>query len=95
MGRLPPLFVACVNAAPRPVLPSFSQSSTVIGEPIYADQIKTIHYLSNATAGVNAACVAAQSAGYEWVCNMASNVYPYITSPFFALNSHTDSWQTE
>lgn len=73
----------------------FLQSSTVIGEPIYADQIKTIHYLSNATAGVNAACVAAQSAGYEWVCNMASNIYPYITSPFFALNSHTDSWQTE
>lgn len=72
----------------------FLQSSTVIGEPIYADQIKSIHYLSNATGGVNAACVAAQSPGYEWVCNMASNVYPYITSPFFVLNSHTDSWQT-
>ena len=47
--------------------PAQLQSSTVIGEPIYADQIKTIHYLSNATYGVNAACVAAQSPGYEWV----------------------------
>ena len=39
----------------------------MLGEPIYADQIKTIHYLSNATYGVNAACVAAQAPGYEWV----------------------------
>lgn len=49
---------------PSPPAPLAAQSSSVIGEPIYADQIKSIHYLSNATYGVNAACVAAQSPGY-------------------------------
>lgn len=77
-----------------PISGFFQDAPNVEGVHVYGDQIKSIHYMSNATYGTNDACIAGEGAGNEWKCNMAPYIYPYITSPIFPLNSFYDSWQT-
>jgi hypothetical protein len=57
-----------------PISGFFLDAPNVNGEYVYTEQIKVIHYLSNATHGVNDACVAAQAPGKEYLCNMAPHV---------------------
>jgi hypothetical protein len=77
-----------------PVSGFFSQSANAEGAPIYAEQMKGVFALHNASGGVNQACVAAQDPGSEWVCNMALASMQYTASRLFPINSHTDWWQT-
>ena len=77
-----------------PVSGFFSNAANAEGAPIYAEQMRGVFALHNASGGVNQACVAAQDAGSEWVCNMALASMQYTTSRIFPLNSHTDWWQT-
>lgn len=46
--------------------------NNVNGEPVYGNQIAVIHEMSNATYGVNDACIAGEGAGNE--CECAANV---------------------
>ena len=73
------------------------------GLPVYPDQMREIFRLSNASGGVNAACIAAQKEGEEFRCNFAENNYPHLFSTFdtdgldtgiFVINSALDSYQT-
>ena len=48
------------------------------GLPVYPDQMREIFLLSNASGGVNAACIAAQTEGQEHLCNFAENNYPHL-----------------
>jgi hypothetical protein len=58
--------------------------------------IQHLFQVSNATGGVNQACIAAHSATPDqmWKCNIASGSYGHTKVPIFALNSALDSWQT-
>lgn len=78
-----------------PVSGFFSNAANAEGATIYADQMRGVFSLHNASGGVNADCVAAQDSPEEaWVCNMALPTMQYIKSRLFILNSHTDWWQT-
>eukprot|EP00947_MAST-08B_sp_MAST-8B-sp1_P002126 g2126.t1 len=78
-----------------PVSGFFLQHDTVEGKPVYPEQMRTIFYLSNATGGVNEACVAAYpNPDDQWQCNMAEHAYAHTESAIFPLNSALDSWQT-
>lgn len=71
----------------------FLDAPNIEGQRVYTDQIKSIFYLANATNGVNAACVADQKPGEEYLCGMAPHTYKYIQSRIFVTNSMYDSWQ--
>ena len=75
-----------------PISGYFLDYKSVEGEHVYADQIRTIYTLSNAST--NAACQASYAPGDDWRCNMAEYVYPFIQANVFVLNSKFDSWQT-
>lgn len=72
----------------------FLQHKTVEGLAVYPTQMKNIFEMSNATYGVNAACIEAMNATSQWQCNFAQHAYAYTKSPTFPLNSALDSWQT-
>ena len=76
-----------------PISGFFLQHATVDGRPVYATEMRQIFALANSTHGLNDACVAAQPAGKEWLCNFAQHSYAYTTSDIFVLNSALDSWQ--
>eukprot|EP00966_Prymnesium_polylepis_P099752 2309596-Prymnesium_polylepis.1 len=56
--------------------------------------MRYIFTLSNASGGVNAACIAAKEPEDKWECNFAQAAYAHTAAPIFALNSALDSWQT-
>eukprot|EP00854_Cymbomonas_tetramitiformis_P007035 gene7035-8391_t len=65
------------------------------GLPVYTQQMKAIFALSNATAGMNAACIAAHSpTGDQWKCNLAQYTYAHVQTPIMVLNSALDCWST-
>ena len=59
----------------------------------YTQQITYAFGMSNATSGVNQACIKANP-GQESKCNMAQYVYPHIAHDIFPINSAVDAWQT-
>jgi len=77
-----------------PVSGFFSNSANAEGAPVYAEQMKGVFYLSNASAGLNQDCINDQDPGMEWVCNLALPSFQYTKSRVFILQSHTDWWQT-
>jgi hypothetical protein len=77
-----------------PVSGFFSGAPNAEGAAVYAEQMRGVFALHNASAGLNQACVAAQDPGFEWVCNMALPSAQYTKARLFVLNSHTDWWQT-
>lgn len=65
------------------------------GISVYTAQMKNIFELSNASAGLNAECIAAhQRSGDTWKCNMAQYTYEHIRTPIMVLNSALDCWST-
>ena len=62
---------------------------------MYPDEMGEVFTLANATAGVDADCIAAKEDEEEeqWKCNFAQEAYAYTTSPIFVLNSALDAWQ--
>ena len=80
-----------------PVSGNFLRCESVLGEPVYPEEMKTIFNLSHAAAaggGVPAACLAAKSDEDAWQCNFAREAYATSTVPTFVLDSSLDSWQT-
>eukprot|EP00294_Goniomonas_avonlea_P008479 CAMPEP_0114555252 /NCGR_PEP_ID=MMETSP0114-20121206/8651_1 /TAXON_ID=31324 /ORGANISM="Goniomonas sp, Strain m" /LENGTH=419 /DNA_ID=CAMNT_0001740367 /DNA_START=11 /DNA_END=1270 /DNA_ORIENTATION=- len=72
----------------------FLLHNTVEGLPVYPDEMKYIFTLANSTNGLNAKCIANKTGDDQWQCNFAQESYKFIDTPFFALNSALDSWQT-
>jgi len=56
------------------------------------DNYISVYKMQNATAGVNAACVAALGLSDSWRCFYAPYSMPFIKSPLYVLNSLYDSW---
>ena len=56
--------------------------------------MSNIFRLSNATGGLNAACIAATPRVERWRCNFAAPSYEFTSAPIFVLNSALDAWQT-
>lgn len=83
-----------VQYGAAPVSGFFLYHPTVENKQVYADQIKTIFTLSNATGGLNARCVANSPPGLQWRCNFAQFSYASTQSRIFVLDSALDSWQT-
>lgn len=77
-----------------PISGFFLDHDTVAGEAVYAQEMKTIFELANATGGVNAGCIAASPRSEHWKCNFASRSYEFTSTPIMPLNSALDSWQT-
>ena len=51
--------------------------------------------VANLTGALPPACVAAQSAGSEWLCLFAETLVPWLATPIFALQSYFDSYQSQ
>jgi len=72
----------------------FLPHATVENKPIYEMEIKKIFEMSNATHGMNDACIASFPADKQYMCNFATETYRHIKYPNFVINSALDSWQT-
>ena len=78
-----------------PVSGNFLRRETVMGVPVYPDQMATIFDISDAAlGGVPAACLTAKDDDSQWQCNFAQHAYANTKSMTFPLNSALDSWQT-
>ena len=53
----------------------FLQHKTVEGLDVYPEQMKNVFEMSNATYGVNQACIASMNASEQWQCNFAQHAY--------------------
>jgi hypothetical protein len=84
-------------------LPLNETLSTASMQPgSYATSMRNMVQMSNATSGLNKACVQAhthtmnahsQSESDAWRCIFAGEVSQYLSTPTFALQSRFDSWQ--
>ena len=72
----------------------FVDHRNIEGLAVYEEQMRSIFFLSNASAGVNRDCIAAQPASEQWRCNLAQYTYRHVRSPTFVIQSALDSWQT-
>lgn len=72
----------------------FVDHPSTLNEPVIETQFKSIFELSNATATVPRACVAAQPKGDAWRCNFAQHAYASIEAPIMVVQSTLDLWQT-
>jgi len=77
-----------------PISGFFLLHNNVENKPVYPNEIQSIFTIANSTHGVNDACIAAKTAADQWQCNFATEIYKYIKSPIFSLDSNYDSWQT-
>ena len=78
-----------------PVSGNFLRRETVLGFPVYPDEMRTIFNLSHAAlGGVPRACLDAKSSANAWQCNFAREAYAVSTVPLFLLDSSLDSWST-
>lgn len=68
--------------------------NTIPGD--YHRGLQWVYEFSNATAGINADCVAAHQSGEHdaWKCMFAEHTSPFIHTPIFVLQSEYDAWQT-
>ena len=76
-----------------PISGFFLDHLTVAGKPVYETEMKTIFEMSNATNGVNAACIASYRPEDQWQCNFAAGAFAHTRARTFPLNSALDSWQ--
>ena len=75
----------------------FMDLPTASGTPQMTPAYRAVAQMQNATAAggnLNAGCLAAYPAPEQWRCFLAQNVLPHVRTPFFAVNSVYDSWQT-
>ena len=79
--------------ASAPVSGFFLDHKNIAGEAVYTEEMNYTFTMTNASGGVNQACIAANGDA-PWKCSMAQYTYPHIKSRTFILNSAMDSWQT-
>eukprot|EP00042_Codosiga_hollandica_P051105 m.622650 g.622650 ORF g.622650 m.622650 type:complete len:405 (-) comp58219_c1_seq10:195-1409(-) len=72
----------------------FLNYTNIDGVAVYGQQMASVFTFQNSTGGVHPGCIAAHP-GDEQQCFLAENTYPYIKTPFFALNSLYDQYQME
>jgi len=75
----------------------FMDLPTATGTPQMTPAYRAVAQMQNATAAggnLNAGCLAAYPAPEQWRCFLAQYVLPHVRTPFFAVNSVYDSWQT-
>ena len=77
-----------------PISGFFLRHANIYRAQVYPTEMKYIFEMSNASYGVNAACVAAQPPESKWECNFAESAFAFTVAPIFPLNSALDSWQT-
>lgn len=77
-----------------PVSGFFLSHPNIEGEAVFETQIRNIFLLSNATRGVNQACIAERSPETQWQCNFAQASYNHTPTAVFPIESAMDSWQT-
>lgn len=70
----------------------FLSHNTTENEPYYTPLYKWVAETMNATQ-VDSGCLAAHAAADAWKCFFAEETLPYVTSPIFATQDLTDSWQ--
>jgi len=58
----------------------------------YTNQMKYVYQMQNASGSLSAACQASYGSD-AWRCIMAPYAAPFITTPWFALQSRFDKWQ--
>jgi len=76
--------------------PESAEGGLTVGQTIngnYHCGLKWTFTIQNATAGINADCIA-KHAGEEWKCMFAEHASEHIHTPLFAMQSQYDSWQT-
>ena len=64
------------------------------GKPDYTPQYQWVAKAQNVSGAVNAACAAAHTGEDAWKCFMAQYTLPHVKTPFFAVNSVYDAWQS-
>ena len=62
------------------------------GITVYPDEMKKVFEMHQASAGLPAACLGSRPQTLSWTCLFASEVYPFVQSPIFVINSMYDSW---
>ncbi len=75
----------------------FMDLPTASGSPHMTPAYRAVAEMQNATSAdgnLDADCLAAYPAAEQWRCFLAQYVLPHVSTPFFAVNSVYDSWQT-
>ena len=73
----------------------FVDHPSVEGLAVYERQMAYVFSMTNASGGVNEACIAATPRNESFRCNFAEQAFQYTTSPIFPLNSAMDAWQMQ
>jgi len=76
--------------AVAPLSGFFEKHENTLGQPVYPDQLEQIFELANATTDEECISVFQHSKSQ---CAFAENVYPFIETPVFVIDSAYDSWQ--
>lgn len=86
---------ATVNVVGMPDAGFFLDTPDLAGANLFTTRMKYVSKMQNVSGHVNQGCLAANPAADEWKCFMAEYTAPFITTPFFALQSAYDSWQMD
>ena len=66
----------------------------VAGQFVFAEQMKAVYELHNASSGVHQGCIQNTPLQDQWQCNTAQRVYPLIDAPVMLVQSLYDAWST-
>ena len=78
----------------NPVCGFFIDAPNDIGSPTtYGKEMAYVFQMQNATGSLSAACQAFYGEADAWKCIMAPYAAPFIETPWFQMQSRTDTWQ--
>ena len=78
--RLRVLSPNLVKYKAAPVSGFFLQHANVLGQPVYADQMRAAYQTHNASGGIDSGCrTSVSSADEEWRCMLANYSFPHIS----------------
>ncbi|KAL1511868.1 hypothetical protein AB1Y20_005152 [Prymnesium parvum] len=71
----------------------FSARASLEGRFLFAEQMRRVYELSNASASISRSCASAFNDA-PWRCLLSANAAAHLSTHTFVVNSALDSWQT-